>query len=172
MGLWRKRRKNPKLPLQFYNHNFMVLKFSKTKYTNQSTNNKKITQTKLEWKLSSSCSRIWPRFRPVFKTSYVCIYTVDHSVELKILEIITYLFFIKTQGNVSDRPYETPKEYFFLAFPQYFIDVTQSFSSLSTSTKPAFNHISKYYYGNYYLFGSLRSTHARRGVWNFRSITQ
>lgn len=133
MGLWRKRKKTLSYLYNFIIIILMVLKFSKTKYTNQSTNNKKITQTKLEWKLSSSCSRIWPRFRLVFKTSYY-VY-IDHSVELKILEIITYLFFIKTQGNVSDRPYETPKEYFFLAFPQYFIDVTQSFSSLSTSTK-------------------------------------
>lgn len=112
MGLWRKR-KNPKLPLQFYNHNFMVLKFSKTKYTNQSTSKKKITQTKLEWKLSSSCSRIWPRFRPVFKTSYVCIYTVDHSVELKILEIITYLFFIKTQATCPTVRMKHQKNIFF-----------------------------------------------------------
>lgn len=37
---------------------------------------------------------------------------IDHSVELKILEIITYLFFIKTQGNVSECPYETSTEKF------------------------------------------------------------
>lgn len=69
------KKKTPKLPLQLYNHNFRVLKFSKTKYTNQSTKKNPNKQNYM-WKrkLSSSSSKIWPRFRPVFNTTYICIY--------------------------------------------------------------------------------------------------
>lgn len=109
-SLKKKKKKNPKLPLQFYNHNFMVLKFSKTEYTNQSTKKKK----SLKQNSSESWVVVVVEFGQDFDQflkhrTYVYI---DHSVELKILEIITYLFFIKTQGNVSDCPYETSTEIF------------------------------------------------------------
>lgn len=110
MGLWRKRRKNPKLPLQFYNHNFMVLKFSKTEYTNQSTKKKKSPKQNSSESWVVVVVEFGQDFDQFLKhRTYVYI---DHSVELKILEIITYLFFIKTQGNVSDCPYETSTEIF------------------------------------------------------------